>query len=106
MVACRMEKTRSGGYKRLGEKLRVSGLLGSDNYDAILTKAATGLGVNTTCSSEAGCCIVLGSAKVLNCPLQNGLPWTLGAYLDELGGSKKLILGIYLPDDVSDFEMC
>ena len=105
MVACRMTKTKSGGYKRLGEKLRVSGLLGSDNYDAILTKAATGLGVHTTCSSEAGCCLVLGSVRVLNCPLQSGQSWTLGAYLDELGGSKKMILGIYLPDDVSDFDV-
>ena len=86
MVACRMTKTESGGYKRLGEKFRVSGLLGSDDYNATLTKAASICGVNTSCSSEAGCCLVIGSAKVLNCP---GLPWTLGAFLEELGGSKK-----------------
>ena len=102
MVACRMTKTESGGYKRLGEKFRVSGLLGSDDYNATLTKAASICGVNTSCSSEAGCCLVIGSARVLNCPLQSGLPWTLGAFLEELGGSKKIMLGIYLPDDVSD----
>ena len=66
----------------------------------VVRKAATPLLKDTVDYDE--CYIVMTNARVLNLPLENGKSWTLGGYLDELGGSKRRILGVYIPNNASE----
>ena len=74
MKVCQMEKTRNKTYKRIGDCLRVSGFRSTDTYKDTLQKATSSF--DDAAQADAG---------------------TLGGYLDELGGSRRITIGVYLP---------
>ena len=94
MKVCRMEKTRYKIYKCIGDCLRVSGFRSTDTYKDTLRKATSSF--DDAAHTDAGT-LIISMGRVANCPLQNGKPWTLGGYLDELGGSRRITIGVYLP---------
>eukprot|EP00731_Ephydatia_muelleri_P012886 Em0007g196a len=97
MKVCRMEKTRNKTYKRIGDCLRVSGFRSTDTYKDTLRKATSSF--DDAAQADAGT-LIISMGRVANCPLQNGKPWTLGGYLDELGGSRRITIGVYLPNQL------
>eukprot|EP00731_Ephydatia_muelleri_P013068 Em0007g378a len=101
MKVCQMEKTRNKTYKRIGDCLRVSGFRSTDTYKDTLQKATSSF--DDAAQADAGT-LIISMGRVANCPLQNGKPWTLGGYLDELGGSRRITIGVYLPNDTSSDE--
>ena len=94
MKVRRMEKTRNKTYKRIGDCLRISGFRTTDTYEDTLRKATCCF--DDAAQADAGT-LIISMGRVANCPLQNGKRWTLGDYLDELGGSRRITMGVYLP---------
>lgn len=105
MVVCKMRKTIGGTFKRDGEKSRVAGFRPSDTYSTAVLKAACTMNYEHDAIQEKGT-LVIGRVRVVNSLLQNGKPWTLGGYLEELGGSKRIILGVYVPNEIVSPYMC
>lgn len=100
-----MRKTMGGTFKQDGEKCRVSGFRPSDTYSTAVLKAACTMNYEHDAIQEKGT-LVVGRVRVVNSLLQNGKPWTLGGYLEELGGSKRMILGVYVPNEIVSPFMC
>ena len=98
-----MVKTRKG-YQRTGYNFRQSGFKDDDTYEQVLRKAATPL-LQSKVDYE-NCHLIMSNARVVNLPLQSGKAWTLGGYLRELGGSKRRIIGVYIPNHVSSINLC
>lgn len=98
MAVCRMVKTKKG-YQRSGDNIRPSGFKDDDSYDDALRKAATPLLDGKVDYDD--CYLVMSNARILNLPLISGKTWTLGGYLRELGGSKRRIIGVYIPKNAS-----
>lgn len=88
-----MERTRGKVYRRTGDNLRVSGFRSTDTYEETFRKAASSF---VKSDSPRGT-LVISMGRVTNHPLSNGQPWTLGGYLSESGGSKRVAIGVYLP---------
>ena len=107
MIVCKMRKTVSGTFKQDGEKYRVSGFRPSDTYSTTILKATSTLNCDHDEIKEKGT-LVIGRARVMNSPLQNGQPWTLGGYLEELGGSRRMTIGVYFPNvlHVRPYMLC
>ena len=85
-----MEKTRNKTYTRIGDCLRVSGFRTTDTYEDTLQKATCSF--DDAAQADVGT-LIISLGTVANCPPQNGKRWTLGGYLDELGG---ITMGVYL----------
>ena len=100
MNVCRMTKSKKDGYKRVGDNYRVPGFTHSDTYDGTVRKALLPiLGSDATSSSTnySQYSLIIGCGRVVNQALQDGKQWTLGRYLDDLGGSKRVTIGVYIP---------
>ena len=93
----------SDGYKRQGEVHRVSGFMHEDNYDTTLRKAVAPL--LDKAANYKKCHLVMAGGRVSNLPLlSKQRPWSLGGFMEELGGfekGKRLVIGVYVPNDVS-----
>ena len=87
-----MERTRNKACQRSSDYLGVSGFRNTDTYEETLRKAASFVKTDSPLGT-----LVISMGRVANCPLQNGQPWTLGGYLSELEGSKRVAIGYYLP---------
>eukprot|EP00731_Ephydatia_muelleri_P036661 Em0300g3a len=77
------------------------GFMHSDSYD-VIKKAAVPL-LRKKVNFDTGSLIV-SQAPVVNLPLESGA-WTLGGVLERIGGmgkAKRLVLGIYMPEDSMD----
>eukprot|EP00731_Ephydatia_muelleri_P017855 Em0010g953a len=101
MNVCRMKKNKSDGYKRQGEVHRVSGFMHEDNYDTTLRKAVAPL--LDKAANYNKCHLVMAGGRVSNLPLiSKQRPWSLGGFMEELGGfekGKRLVIGVYVPND-------
>eukprot|EP00731_Ephydatia_muelleri_P012837 Em0007g147a len=95
------KKNKSDGYKRQGEVHRVSGFMHEDNYDTTLRKAVAPL--LDKAANYNKCHLVMAGGRVSNLPLiSKQRPWSLGGFMEELGGfekGKRLVIGVYVPND-------
>lgn len=98
MTVCRMRKNKGDGYKRIGDSFRVSGFKASDSYHTTVQKSAAPLLAQNVGFNKPY--LVVACGHVVDVPLQNGESWTLGGYLNEMGGSKRRTLGVYLKSKV------
>ena len=81
-----MVKTKKGdGYRRHGDRCRVSGFMHSDSYD-VIKKAAVPL-LRKKVNFDT-CSLIVSQAPVVNLPLESGA-WTLGGVLERIGGYGK-----------------
>jgi hypothetical protein len=108
MNVCRMKKTKSDGFKRHGQLHRVSGLTYEDDYLTTVRKATAPL-LDKRIRYNM-CSLVMAGGRVSNMPLLGkGCSWSVGGFMEELGGfekSKRLVIGVYIPnDDVSTLEL-
>ena len=96
-------KNKSDEYKRQGEVHRVSRFMHEDNYDTTLRKAVAPL--LDKAANYNKCHLVMAGGRVSNLPLlSKQRPWSLGGFMEELGGfekGKRLVIGVYVPNDVS-----
>lgn len=82
-------------------KVTVPGFMDNDTYDKVLSKAAKGLGID----KQEDLLLIVSNGLVIDAPLSNGKPWTLGNYIAEMGGAQvrgKRTFGVCVTDDDSD----
>ena len=105
MNVCRMKKTKSDGYRRDGELHRVSGFTYEDNYvyNTTLRKALAPILDKAAKYKKSS--LIMAGGRVSNLPLlSKKCSWSLGGFMEELGGfekGKRLVIGVYIPNDVS-----
>ena len=69
----------------------------NDTYQVVVKKAA-----QAWCdkSDEKSCSLIISNGRILDAPLQNDRPWSLGGFFAEIGGMQKLsrmVIGIHIP---------
>ncbi len=86
---------------------QVPGFKDSDTYKEVVARGARGLGI--ICGIDDLQFVVSGGV-VIDSPLQGVEPWTLGAYVNEIGGQAargKKAFGLCLLDDgAEEQEVC
>ncbi len=77
------------------------------SYQEVVERGAKGLNVR---ANPAELLLVVSSGLVVDAPLHDGNAWTLGGYVQEVGGVSarcKKTFGIYLPvDDEEEHSVC
>ena len=97
LTVCRMEKCKNGRFKRCSDNIKIPGFTSNDTYQVVLKKAA-----QAWCheSDEKSCSLIISNGRILDAPLQNDRPWSLGGFFAEIGGMQKLsrmVIGIHIP---------
>ena len=100
---CRYRKSGLTLRKTSGS-IQVSGFTNADTYKDVIERSMKGLSIS---SLHANLELVVSGGIVRDTPLEHGEPWTLGGYVDEIGGSSvrgKKCFGIYVPIDTEEEE--
>ena len=88
-------------------KIQVPGFCNDDNYNDVVRKGAKGMSITHPPNKLQ---FIVSNGLVTNGPLQDGKPWTLGNFIEELGGKSKRTFGVCVPpileisDDNDDVE--
>ena len=69
-------------YIRTTTNVQVPGFRDADTYAELVEKSARGLGVKSVCNVQ----FVVSGGIVQDTPLDDGEPWTLGGYVQGIGG--------------------
>ena len=98
------EKARLS-YRRTTGNVQISGFHDDNTYQEVVAQGARGLKIN----SDLKCMyLIVSGGLVRDECLQNNKPWTLGDYVQEIGGVSargKKNFGIYVDEDEEeDFE--
>lgn len=86
-------------YVRTTTNVQVPGFTDDDTYSEVVERGARGLAIKTDIDELQ---LVVSGGVVNDCPLQGEEQWTLGRYVEEIGGQAvrgKKTFGIYLPVD-------
>ena len=89
-------------YRRTTGNFQISGFSDDNTYQEVVAQGARGLKIN---ADTADLHLVVSGGLVMDDPLQDGKPWTLGGYVQEIGGVSargKKTFGIYIPLDVEE----
>lgn len=84
--------------------MQVSGFIDDNTYQEVVTQGARGLTIK---ADPADLHLIVSGGLVMDDTLQDGKPWTLGGYVQEIGGVSarcKKTFGIYIPLDVEEEE--
>ena len=93
-------------YKRTSGNIQVSGFTDDDVYGDVVTKGTKGLDIK---AEPEDLFLIVSNGLVVDTPLRRNKPWTLGNYVEEIGGVSvrgKKTFGIYIPIDVEEEEVC
>lgn len=85
-------------------KVQVPGFCNTDVHRDVITKGASGLGIDT---SPDQLTLIVSNGLIRDAPLPSGQQWTLGNYVDEFGGVQargKRTFGILVPVDEEEEE--
>ena len=88
-------------YRRSTANVQIPGFTDSNTYKELLAKGSRGLGIDASITDLQ---LIVSGGLVNDIPLHQGEPWSLGAYIQEIGGVSvraKKTFGIYnvLDDD-------
>ena len=75
-------------------------------YGDVVIKGAKGLDIK---AEPEDLFLIVSNGLVVDTPLRCNKPWTLGNYVEEIGGVSvrgKKIFGISIPIDVEEEEVC
>ena len=78
-------------------KIQVTGFCNDDNYNDVVRKGAKGMSITHPPDNLQ---FIVSNGLVANGPLQSGKPWTLGNFIEELGGTQaksKRTFGVCVP---------
>ena len=83
--------------------MQISGFTDGNTYQEVVAQGARGLIIK---ADPADLHLVVSGGLVMDDTLQDGKPWTLGGYVQEIGVSAryKKTFGIYIPLDVEEEE--
>ena len=84
--------------------MQISGFTNDNTYQQVVAQGARGMTIN---ADPADLHLVVSGGLVMDATLQDGRPWTLGGYVQEIGGvsaRSKKTFGIYIPLDVEEEE--
>ena len=87
-------------------KVQIPGFSDEDSHQEVIDKAAKGLGIDPSTDHES-LTLMMSKGLVKNLPLSNGKPWTLGSFVEQLGGAQvrgKRTFGICVPDNANSDE--
>ena len=85
-------------------KVQIPGFSDDNSHHDVISRAARGLEIKTSLDSLS---LMMSNGLVKNTPLSNGKPWTLGGFVDELGGAQvrgKRTFGVCVPEELSSDE--
>ena len=82
--------------------MQISGFTDDNTYQEVVAQGARGLTIK---ADPADLHLIVSGGLVMDDTLQDGKPWTLGGYVQEIGGSARCkTFGIYIPLDVEEEE--
>ena len=84
--------------------MQISGFTDDNTYQEVVAQVARGLTIK---ADPVDLHLVVSGGLVMDDTLQDGKPWTLGGYVQEIGGVSvrcKKTFGIYIPLDVEEEE--
>ena len=83
-------------YRRVGAKVQVAGFADFHSYSEVVERASLGLGLEPSCNAQ----LIVSGGLVKNGTLNNGAAWSLGEYIQEIGGkparNKKPSVSVFL----------
>ena len=85
-------------------KVQIPGFSDENSHQDVISRAARGLEINTSIDSLS---LMMSNGLVKNTLLSNGKPWTLGGFVEELGGAQvrgKRTFGVCVPKELCSDE--
>ena len=79
--------------------MQVPGFEDSHSYSDVVDRACRALGIEESCTVNAQ--LIVSGGLVKNCALDNGENWSLGGYVQEIGGKAargKKTFGVCVPE--------
>ena len=83
--------------------MQIPGFKDEDTYDEVVERGARGLGIKNLENLQ----FVVSGVVVKNTPYENGEGWTLGGYVEGMGGQNvrgKKTFGLFIPDSDEEEE--
>ena len=90
-------------YVRTTTNVQIPGFRDEDSYDEVVERGARGLGLKNLENLQ----FVVSGGVVKNTPSESGEEWTLGGYIEGIGGQNvrgKKTFGLFVPDSDDEGE--
>ena len=97
MNFCRYRRVGFSYVRTTTKNVKIPQFKDYDTYDEVIEKGVRGLGLNSTQNLQ----FVVSGGIVKDSPLNNGDQWTLGGYVEGIGGQNvrgKKTFGLFVPD--------
>ena len=90
-------------YVRTTTNVQIPGFKDEDTYDEVVERGARGLGITNLENLQ----FVVSGGVVKDTPCENGEEWTLGGYVEGIGGQNvrgKKTFGLFVPNSDEEGE--